>query len=292
MRYQDAYEIIRSALKNADLTMPLTGSFLSNFFDRHVNDIGLRVVRDRRSFDLTISGTGPYMIGEDDFTDRIYKIQTTQGAKKVLVPFVPEASIHTGITTTEIDNIGYYVSHLTSKSGTITDVSAAADAVITSTNTLAVDDYVIISELTGTDISGQIHPLNGKRHKVIAAYSSYFTIETSTVGMTAYSANGGVWVQDSWQINFTKTPEGTTTVYYYSKPREKSSDKSRIDLPNSLMSAPIYRCVAELLNLNGNLQIGSGYIGLAEKLERDYLQLTATKKSRQYLLRQPLQEFI
>ena len=58
------------------------------------------------------------------------------------------------------------------------------------------------------------------------------------------------------------------------------------------MSAPIYRCLAELLNLNGNLQLGSGYVGLGEKLERDYLQLTATKKSKPYLLRQPLQEFL
>ena len=65
-----------------------------------------------------------------------------------------------------------------------------------------------------------------------------------------------------------------------------------IDLPDSLMSDPIYRCIAELLNLNGNLQLGSGYIGLAEKLEKDYLQLTATKKSKPYLLSQPLQEFL
>ena len=70
--------------------------------------------------------------------------------------------------------------------------------------------------------------------------------------MTAWSSDGGVWIQDSWSINLTKTPEGTTTVYYYAKPRDKSSDKSRIDLPNSLMSAPMYRCIAELLNLNGN----------------------------------------
>jgi hypothetical protein len=168
MRYLDAYEIIRSTMKKAELELPLTGSFLSNFFDRHVNDIGLRVVRNRKSFDLTISGTS-YLIGEDDFSDRIYKVQTTQSTDKVLVPFIPEASIHTGITTTEVDNIGYYTSHLISKSGTITDVSAAS---------------------------------------------------------------------------------------------------------------------------NGNLQLASGYIGLAEKLEKDYLQLTATKKSRQYILRQPLTEFI
>ena len=291
MRYLDAYEIIRSTMKKAELELPLTGSFLSNFFDRHVNDIGLRVMRNRKSFDLTISGTS-YLIGEDDFSDRIYKVQTTQSTDKVLVPFIPEASIHTGITTTEVDNIGYYTSHLISKSGTITDVSAASSAVITSSNTLEVNDYVIISELTGTNISGAVHPLNGKRHKVTAATASNFTIETSTTGMAAYSSSGGVWTQDSWQVNFTKTPEGTTTISYYSKPKSKSTDKSLIDLPSSLYSAPIYRCLGELLNLNGNLQLASGYIGLAEKLEKDYLQLTATKKSRQYILRQPLTEFI
>ena len=151
---------------------------------------------------------------------------------------------------------------------------------------------MIISELTGTNISGAVHPLNGKRHKVTAATASNFTIETSTTGMAAYSSSGGVWTQDSWQVNFTKTPEGTTTISYYSKPKSKSTDKSLIDLPSSLYSAPIYRCLGELLNLNGNLQLASGYIGLAEKLEKDYLQLTATKKSRQYILRQPLTEFI
>ena len=292
MRYQDAYEIIRGALKKVEVDFPLTGSFLSNFFDRHVKDIGLRVVRDRRSFSLTISGTGPYMVSEDDFTDRVYKIETTQGDDKVLVPFVPEASLHTGVSTDNVSHIGYYTSHLASKSGTITGATSASPCVITSANSLVVGDYVIISEMTGTGIAGEIHPLNNKRHKVTAADETSFTISTSTAGMTAYSANGGVWTQDSWSINFTKSPEGATTVYYYAKPRDKNSDKSMIDLPDSLMSAPIYRCIAELLNLNGNLQLGSGYIGLAEKLEKDYLQLTATKKSKPYLLRQPLQEFL
>ena len=71
MRYLEAYEIIRNALKKSDLEFPLTGNFLSNFFDRHVNDIGLRVVRDKRSFTVSVSGTS-YLIGEDDFTDRVF----------------------------------------------------------------------------------------------------------------------------------------------------------------------------------------------------------------------------
>ena len=291
MRYIEAYEIIRTALKKSDTELPLTGNFLSNFFDKHVNDIGLRVVRDKRSFSITPSGLS-YMVGQNDFTDRVFKVESSSQNSKILVPYIPDASVHTGVTTNEVDNIGYYVSHLTSENGTITGVSAANPCVITATNSLSVDDYVIISEMTGTNIAGQYHLLNGKRHKVTAADASSFTIETNTVGMTAYSSNGGVWVQDSYQLNFTKKPEGTTNIYYYAKPRTKNSDKSMIDLPNSLLSAPIYRCLAEMLNLNGNLQLGSGYVGMAEKLEKDYLQLTATKKSRQYLLRQPLQKFI
>ena len=292
MRYLEAYEIIRTALKKSDLEFPLTGNFLSNFFDRHVNDIGLRVVRDKRSFTVSVSGTS-YLIGEDDFTDRVFKVETNQGSDKVLVPFIPDASIHTGITTTEVDNIGYYVSHLTSKSGAITGATSASPCVITSNaHGLSVNDYVIISEMTGTDKNGVTHQLNGKRHKITAKDDNTFTLETDTSGMTAYSTDGGVWVQDSYQLNFTKSPEGTTTVYYYAKPRTKTSDKSMIDLPDSLLSAPIYRCLAEFLNLTGNLQVGSGYVGMAEKLEKDYLQLMSTKKSKQYILRQPLQEFI
>ena len=72
----------------------------------------------------------------------------------------------------------------------------------------------------------------------------------------------------------------------------ESLDAQNIDVPDSLFSVPIYRCNAEFLILNGNLQLASGYIGMSEKLEKDYLQLTATKKSRQYILRQPLQDFI
>ena len=292
MRYLEAYELIRTALKKSDLEFPLTGNFLSNFFDRHVNDIGLRVVRDKRSFTVSVSGTS-YLIGEDDFTDRVFKVETNQGSDKVLVPFIPDASIHTGITTTEVDNIGYYVSHLTSKSGAITGATSASPCVITSNaHGLSVNDYVIISEMTGTGKDGVTHQLNGKRHKITAKDDNTFTLETDTSGMTAYSTDGGVWVQDSYQLNFTKSPEGTTTVYYYAKPRTKTSDKSMIDLPDSLLSAPIYRCLAEFLNLTGNLQVGSGYVGMAEKLEKDYLQLMATKKSKQYILRQPLQEFI
>ena len=292
MRYLEAYELIRTALKKSDLDFPLTGNFLSNFFDRHVNDIGLRVVRDKRSFTVSVSGTS-YLIGEDDFTDRVFKVETNQGSDKVLVPFIPDASIHTGITTTEVDNIGYYVSHLTSKSGAITSATSASPCVISSAaHGLSVNDYVIISEMTGTGKNGVTHQLNGKRHKITAKDDDTFTLETNTTGMAAYSADGGVWVQDSYQLNFTKSPEGTTTVYYYAKPRTKNDDKSMIDLPDSLLSAPIYRCLAEFLNLTGNLQVGSGYVGMAEKLEKDYLQLMATKKSKQYILRQPLQQFI
>ena len=293
MRYIEAYEIIRSALRKTDLDFPLTGNFLSNFFDRHVNDIGLRVVRDKRSFAISVSGTS-YLIGEDDFTDRIFKIETSQGSDKVLVPFIPDASVHTGITTTEVDNIGYYISHLTSESGAITGATSANPCVITSTaHGLSVDDYVIISEMTGTATTGLTHQLNGKRHKITAKDDNTFTLGgVNTTSMTSYSTDGGVWVRDSYQLNFTKSPEGTTTVYYYAKPRTKTDDKSMIDLPDSLLSAPIYRCLAEFLNLTGNLQVGSGYVGMAEKLEKDYLQLMATKKSKQYILRQPLQEFI
>lgn len=292
MRYVEAYEIIRTALKKSDMELPLTGNFLSNFFDKHVNDIGLRVVRDKRSFNITPSGLS-YKIGQNDFTDRVFKVESSSNNVKTLVPYVPDASIHSGLTTNEVDNIGYYVSHLTSKNGTITGATSANPCVITSAaHGLSVNDYVIISEMTGTGLAGQYHLLNGKRHKITACDADTFTLETSTSGMTAYSSDGGVWVQDSYQLNFTKKPEGTTTIHYYAKPRNKNSDKSMIDLPDSLLSAPIYRCLAEMLNLSGNLQLGSGYVGMAEKLEKDYLQLTATKKSRQYLLRQPLQEFI
>ena len=118
MRYVEAYEIIRTALKKSDMELPLTGNFLSNFFDKHVNDIGLRVVRDKRSFDITPSGLS-YMIGQNDFTDRIFKVESSSNNVKTLVPYVPDASIHSGLTTNEVDNIGYYVSHLTSKNGTL-----------------------------------------------------------------------------------------------------------------------------------------------------------------------------
>ena len=176
MRYVEAYEIIRTALKKSDMELPLTGNFLSNFFDKHVNDIGLRVVRDKRSFDITPSGLS-YMIGQNDFTDRVFKVESSSNNAKTLVPYVPDASIHSGLTTNEVDNIGYYVSHLTSKNGTITGATSANPCVITSVaHGLSVNDYVIISEMTGTGLAGQYHLLNGKRHKITACDADTFTL--------------------------------------------------------------------------------------------------------------------
>jgi hypothetical protein len=78
----------------------------------------------------------------------------------------------------------YGASNFATNQYTITGISAAAQAVVTATNTASVGDYVYITGVVG------MTEINDAHYKVVAATSSTFTIDVDSSGFTAYSSGG------------------------------------------------------------------------------------------------------
>jgi len=102
----------------------------------------------------------------------------------------------------------------------------------------------------------------------------------------------GVFTEDTEKIYFTKDVSGTVKVYYYALPEVKNSIKSRVDLPDQLLTAAIHHTLGDLLNLSGKLQLGSGHKGLAYSAEREYINTSRAKEPMQDIMSLPLQDFI
>ena len=84
----------------------------------------------------------------------------------------------------------------------------------------------------------------------------------------------------------------TLKVYYYGLPEPKSSMSSRVDLPSQLIPAAIHNTLGHFLNLGGNLQVGSGHMGLARKLEQEYIETSRAKEPMPHMVPNPMQVFV
>ena len=80
-------------------------------------------------------------------------------------------------------------------------------------------------------------------------------------------------------------------MFYYAKPESKNNITSRIDLPNQLIPAAIHRTLAHFLDIGGNLQVGSGHRGLAEKLEQEYVDTARAREPMPHIVPSPMQSF-
>lgn len=78
----------------------------------------------------------------------------------------------------------YGASNFATNQYTITGISAAAQAVVTATNTASVGDYVYITGVVG------MTEINDAHYKVVAASSSAITIDVDSSSFTAYSSGG------------------------------------------------------------------------------------------------------
>jgi hypothetical protein len=67
---------------------------------------------------------------------------------------------------------------------------------------------------------------------------------------------------------------------------------SRVDLPQQLIPAAIHCTLGHFLNLGGNLQVGSGHMGLARKIEQDYMETSRAKEPMPHLIPNPMQVFV
>ena len=290
MRYQEAYELIDVGVIAGGVELPVSHNLMEIYFDQAVNDIAMRAVRKKDYQSFTTSGK-THVFTKGNYSGQIYKVELD----KVDVPFVDESAIISDVADDDVSKIGYYIKTDTSN-GAITGVSSASPSSVTSaSHGLDTGDYVIFSEIVGHYVTAtKVSHLNGKRLAITDTGDNTFTVAVdSSSGATSYSS-GGYWQEDTNKIYLTKTPDSGNTlkVFYYAKPEPKSSLTSRVDLPAQLIPAAIHNTLGHFFNLGGNLQVGSGHMGLARKLEQEYVDTSRAKEPMPHILPNPMQSFV
>tara|TARA_R100001510_G_scaffold12792_1_gene9983 strand:+ start:18747 stop:19664 length:918 start_codon:yes stop_codon:yes gene_type:complete len=290
MRYQEAYELVDAGVVAGGIEIPVSHNLIEIYFDQSVNDIAMRSVK-KKDFQSFSSGGKEHVFTKSNYSGQIYKVELDQKD----VPFVDESAVISNVDDDDISNIGYYIKTDFS-TGSITGVSSASPSVVTSaSHGLSTGDFVVFSEIKGHyTTASKISHLNSKRLAVTKVDDNSFSVAVdSSSGTTAYSS-GGVWQEDTHKILLTKNPDASTPlkVYYYAKPEQKSSMSSRIDLPEQLIPAAIHNTLGHFLNLGGNLQVGSGHMGLAKKLEQEYIETSRAKEPMPHLIPNPMQVFV
>ena len=309
MRYQEAYELIQVSLDNTlEVPFPVSEKLKAQLFDNFVKDIALRVVRKVNKEEFTAGGDN-FAFTNPDYSKQIYKVELIGSNSKSVVPFIPESAMIDN-DDANVANVGYFVKTDIAR-GTILGDSAFDSATsgvnVLTINTAAIHglttgDSIILTELVnGTSNANQPYLdefVNGKKFSVTVSDTDTFTVSvtSNTTASTALASDtlvvGGVWTEETDKIYFTKDVSGTVKVYYYALPEVKNSIKSRVDLPDQLLTAAIHHTLGDLLNLSGKLQLGSGHKGLAYSAEREYINTSRAKEPMQDIMSLPLQDFI
>jgi len=296
MRYREAYELIDAAVNKADIGYPVTETLKAMFFDQEVENIGLRLVKKSIRASFSVSGK-EYVITDSKRSNKIYKVELEDSTGSTrAVPYIDDSVMYFSTDEDTISNIGYTL-RTDATSGSLTAGTRANPCSITSaSHGLDSGDYVIFSEVVGLDLTAtSVNALNGKRLAVTVTDANTFTVAVDT--SSGYGANGtaGKWQEDTLKIVFNKTPSSDSSnvrVFYYARPEPKADNTSRIDLPAQLIPAAIHRAVAQIVNLDGNLQLGSGHRGLAKALEDEYMGTDRAREAMPDLVPQPLQDFV
>jgi len=296
MRYREAYELIDAAVGKAEIGYPVTETLKAMFFDQEVENIGLRLVKKSIRVSFSVSGK-EYVLTDEKRSNKIYKVELEDSTGSTrAVPYIDDSVMYFSTDEDTISNIGYTL-RTDATSGSLTAGTRANPCSITSaSHGLDSGDYVIFSEVVGLDLSAtSVNALNGKRLAVTVTDANTFTVAVDT--SSGYGANGtaGKWQEDTVKIVFNKTPSSDSSnvrVFYYARPEPKTDNTSRVDLPGQLLPAAIHRAVAQLINLDGNLQLGSGHRGLAKALEDEYMGTDRAREAMPDLVPQPLQDFV
>lgn len=290
MRYQEAYELIELGVISNGVEIPISPAMKEIYFDQAVNDITMRSVqkRDYQSFSTSAK---EYVFTKSNYSGQIYKVELD----KVNVPFVDESAIISDVADDDVSKIGYYIKTDTS-TGSISAVTTASTTQVASiSHGLDTGDYAIFSEIVGHYVTAtKVSYLNGNRLAVTVITDDAFTVPVnSSSGTTGYDT-GGYWQEDTHKLYLTKNPDSgdTLKVYYYAKPEPKANIRSRVDLPDQLVPAAVHQTLGHFLNLGGNLQVGSGHMGLAKKLEQEYVATSRAKEPMPHLIPNPMQSFV
>ena len=235
-------------------------------------------------------------------TDKIYKVEV--GEKNL--PFISEENVNPNVEETTITNNAWYVKKGTS-AGNITSITPtnANPSVVTIVWTEdeaeegpKYGSFIKFSDIEGISKAGAKHPLNGKIIKSTQAGSSGMTytadenISNAGSSYSAHTANTGRWNDESYYMYFLKDPGDTVKVYYYAKPRPKTSNESEIDLPDELITAVTHMVIGRALSLDGQLQLGSGHKGMAMQMVEDWMKSRTRREQMPDIIPQPLTDFI
>lgn len=296
MRYREAYELIDAAVGKAELGFPVTETLKAMFFDQEVENIGLRVVRKSILESFTAGGK-EFVLTDNKRSNKVYKVELEDGTGSTkAVPYLDDAVMFYSTDEDTISNLAYTL-RVDATSGSITGGTRANPCAITSaSHGLDSGDFVIFSEIDGLNLSAtSVNALNGKRLAVTVTDSNTYTVAVDTSSGYDAVATAGKWQEDTVKIVFNKTPSTDSTairVFFYARPEPKTDSSSRVDLPDQLLPAAIHRAVAQLINLDGNLQLGSGHRGLAKALEDEYMGTDRAREAMPDLIPQPLQDFV
>ena len=209
---------------------------------------------------------------------------------------------------TTISHLGYYFKTDISR-GDVADTTAFGSAsgsnntltVVSTAHGLAVGDYVILSEVLANNTAANQNYydefVNQKRFKVLTtadANTFTVTVTSNAVAAAAFASDtiSGKWVEDTKKIYFNKSVSDTVTVYYYALPEVKSSNKSKVDLPDQLITAAMHYAFADIYFLTSNLELGSSHRSLANSIEAEFIKINRNREAMQDILPAPLQDFI
>jgi len=296
MRYQEAYEMVEAGLSKSALGFPITEPLISSFFDSKVQEVGGRVVRKRNSQELSTTTTNVYTLSNEDASMRIYKVALIGSNDSKAVPYVSEKRYAEGTDEATIQNIGYFVSEEDSSSGTITGATSANPIVVTSSSHgLETGDKVKIAGVVGLlSATGAKSEVNDVVHEITVASANTFSIPVKGAAYATAYGSGGTWTLKGVKLTLTKTPDSGSTlkVYYYANPLPKNAITDGVDLPDQLIPACVHYSLAHFLLLDGQMQMGSGHYGLAEKIEKEFIETRNAREAKPDIIPPPLQDFI
>ena len=296
MRYREAYELIDAALNKAEVGFPVTETLKATFFDQEVENIGLRLVKKSILESFTASGK-EFVLTDSKRSNKVYKVELEDGTGSTkAVPFIDDAVMFYSTDEDTVSNLAFTL-RTDATSGSLSAGTRANPCSITSTaHGLDSGDFVVFSEVVGLDHSTtSVNALNNKRLAVTVTDANTFTVAVNTSSGYGANATAGKWQEDTMKIVFNKTPSTDSTairVFYYARPEPKTDNTSRVDLPGQLVPCAIHRTVAQLLNLDGNLQMGSGHRGLAKALENEFMGTDKAREAMPDLVAMPLQDFV
>ena len=296
MRYQEAYEMVEAGLSKSALGFPITEPLISSFFDNKVQEVGGRVLRKRSSQELSTTTTNVYTLTNEDASMRIYKVTLVGSNDSKTVPYVSEKRYAEGADEDTIMNIGYFVSEENSSTGTITGATSANPIVITSSSHgLETGDKVkitaIVGLLSGTGAKSEV---NDVVHEITVVNANSFSIPVKGAAYGTAYGSAGTWTSKDIKLTLTKTPDSGSTlkVYYYANPMSKNAITDGVDLPDQLIPACVHYSLAHFMLLDSQMQVGSGHYGIAEKIEKEFIETRNSREAKPDIIPPPLQDFI